>query len=178
MNKREKALEEAAKIFFHHWEHGGISRDNQFHQQTAYALRNALAMPIEPDRIEVEAVRVIEAARDVLEVRGKDMERSPLPAYMERPFAVLGGLIRAWDARESRIFKIEKVRSALWAALDVIPRWTETERVPNPMGLQMRCVYCKGHNGGALGTNHSENCIVGRSLRLCREALHSTEDKI
>lgn len=43
----EKVVEEAGKAiatFFHHWEHGGISRDNQFHQQTAYQLRIAANM--------------------------------------------------------------------------------------------------------------------------------------
>jgi chromosome segregation ATPase len=41
------AAEEAEKAiatFFHHWKHGGISRDNQFHQQTAYQMRQAEAM--------------------------------------------------------------------------------------------------------------------------------------
>lgn len=44
---REAALEEARKgigTFFHHWKHGGISRDNQFHQQTAYQLGIAARM--------------------------------------------------------------------------------------------------------------------------------------
>ena len=31
----------AIETFFHHWQHGGISRDNQFHQQTAFVLREA-----------------------------------------------------------------------------------------------------------------------------------------
>lgn len=45
--KMDEALEEAKKAietFFHHWQHGGISRDNQFHQQTAYQLGTAARM--------------------------------------------------------------------------------------------------------------------------------------
>lgn len=45
------------------------------------------------------AVLIVEAARDVLAVRGKDFERSPLPAYMERPFSVLSELLRGYDAK-------------------------------------------------------------------------------
>lgn len=41
--------------------------------------------------------QLVEAARDVLAVRGKDMERNPLPAYMERPFSVLADLLKKYD---------------------------------------------------------------------------------
>lgn len=50
------------------------------------------------DLREAKAQAVIEAAKDVLAVRGKDFERSPLPAYMERPFSVLAELLRDYDA--------------------------------------------------------------------------------
>lgn len=40
--------------------------------------------------------RVVEAAKDVLAVRGKDFERNPLPAYMERPFSVLAGELKSF----------------------------------------------------------------------------------
>ena len=46
----------------------------------------------------VLAAKVVEAAKDVLAVRGTDMERSPLPAYMDRPFGVLAELIKAYEA--------------------------------------------------------------------------------
>ncbi len=36
-------LREAVGVFMHHWKHGGIARNNQFHQQTHYALLAALA---------------------------------------------------------------------------------------------------------------------------------------
>ncbi len=86
------------------------------------------------------------------------------------------------DRREARIKALEaerdearaeneRMREALWAAVDVIPRWTETERVPNERGIQLRCVFCKGHNGGECGVSHTNTCIVGRALRLCREVL-------
>lgn len=75
--------------------------------------------------------------------------------------------------------KLEAAERVVEAAIDVIPRWTETERVSNTQGVQLRCVYCKGHNAGELGTNHKEGCIVGRSLKLCRDYLAAkTEVKL
>ena len=41
------------------------------------------------------AVKIVEAARDVLAVRGTSWEQSNLPAYMERPFSTLAELLRA-----------------------------------------------------------------------------------
>lgn len=41
--------------------------------------------------------RIVEAARDVLAVRGKSWEQSNLPAYMERPFAMLAELLKDYD---------------------------------------------------------------------------------
>ena len=69
--------------------------------------------------------------------------------------------------------QIKSMRDALWAAVDVIPRWTQVQ-VPNPQGLQLACVYCKGHNGGALGMAHNDTCIVGRAMSLCEESLKMT----
>lgn len=66
---------------------------------------------------------------------------------------------------------VRQARVALAAALDVLPRWTETEVVPNNFGTQRRCVYCKGHNAGERGVNHAPDCIVGRAIRLCRQSL-------
>lgn len=46
-----KLVKTAIDTFFHHWKHGGISRDNQFHQNTAWHMRvaaeniNAISAP-------------------------------------------------------------------------------------------------------------------------------------
>ena len=52
----------AIETFFHHWKHGGISRDNQFHQQTAFVLREAhrkiKALPASPSIQEPAKVTV------------------------------------------------------------------------------------------------------------------------
>jgi hypothetical protein len=37
-----RGMAKAIDVFFHHWKHGGIARDNQFHGQTAYVLNAAL----------------------------------------------------------------------------------------------------------------------------------------
>lgn len=66
--------------------------------------------------------------------------------------------------------QLEVCKHALWAAVDVIPRWTK-ERIANPQGVQQRCVFCKGHDGGELGVSHTEHCIVGRAMKLCKESL-------
>jgi hypothetical protein len=51
-------LSEAIGVFFHHWEHGGIARDNRFHQETAAALKRALASQPAPEAKPVEEAYV------------------------------------------------------------------------------------------------------------------------
>jgi hypothetical protein len=59
------------------------------------SLRSLLASQAE--KMRAMAV-VVEAAKEVLAVRGNSWEESNLPAYMERPFATLVELLRALDA--------------------------------------------------------------------------------
>lgn len=69
---------------------GDLCTAEKYHKPALEALSNAspAAMTLR---------RVYEAAKDVLAVRGKDLERSNLPDYMERPFSVLAQLINDYE---------------------------------------------------------------------------------
>lgn len=67
--------------------------------------------------------------------------------------------------------KREQIRAqydaAIWAAIDILPRFMCEEVSPRVF----RCRECKGHDAGECGVSHAVNCHSARALRLACEAV-------